>query len=191
MKTTMTAFDVNPQNGWLFPVIQRPSPHYDARPHGVAINMVVIHGISLPPGEFGSPVIEHFFCGEYEKLTHPTLTKLKKMTVSAHLLIKRCGEVVQFVPFTQRAWHAGESFFAGEKCCNDFSVGIELEGTDIIPYTSLQYDHLSHVIKALMHHYPAITKDRIVGHSDIAPHRKTDPGPAFDWSYLREKLCVS
>lgn len=186
-----TSFRVNPQTGLLSLARQRLSPHYDERPCEMAIDMIVIHGISLPPGLFGGETVEHFFCGEWEKLTHPALVELQSVTVSAHILIKRTGEVVQFVPFTARAWHAGESSFQGRVQCNDFSIGIELEGTDVIPYTLMQYHQLSQMIIALQKAYPAITLDRIVGHSDIAPHRKTDPGPVFEWIYLKGLLSCA
>ena len=130
------------------------------------------------------PAIEAFFCGELEIASHPHFVKMATCRVSSHLFIKRTGEVVQFVPFIQRAWHAGESSFHGKTRCNDFSIGIELEGTDDIPYEQTQYQQLGRSFRLLMQTYPAITHDRIVGHVDIAPGRKTDPGPAFDWDYL-------
>ncbi|TAK74952.1 MAG: 1,6-anhydro-N-acetylmuramyl-L-alanine amidase AmpD [Gammaproteobacteria bacterium] len=174
------------QSGLLTPVTYRPSPHCDARPAGEVVDMIVIHGISLPPGEFGSPAIEAFFCGQLDHRLHPYYASIASLRVSSHLLIKRTGEIIQFVPFAERAWHAGESFFHDRPRCNDFSIGIELEGTDDIAYEPLQYEQLSRVIRLLMQAYPAITKERIVGHVDIAPGRKTDPGPLFDWDYIRK-----
>lgn len=160
------------------------SPHCDARPTNSTIDMIVIHNISLPPAEFGHDHIEKFFCGQLDHSVHPYFETIKQLRVSSHLLIKRTGEIFQFVPFTQRAWHAGESYFQGRERCNDFSIGIELEGTDDLPYEKIQYEKLAEIIKTLQKAYPDITRERIVGHSDIAPGRKTDPGPSFDWHYL-------
>jgi AmpD protein len=173
----------------LEPVNYQHSPHHDERPHDTSIDMIVVHGISLPPGEFGSNAIQDFFCGKLDTNSHPAFADIAALRVSAHLLIRRTGEIIQFVPFAKRAWHAGESFFQGKTRCNDFSIGIELEGTDHLPYEEVQYQQLARVISLLRQTYPAITKDRIVGHVDIAPHRKTDPGPAFDWGYLEGKLA--
>lgn len=184
----MTNYTVNLQTGLLEPTIQRHSPHQDARPEGMAIDMIVIHGISLPPGEFGSKSVEAFFCGELEMSSHAAFEEIAHLRVSSHLYIKRTGEVIQFVPFSQRAWHAGESFFDGKTRCNDFSIGIELEGADDILYEERQYKQLGAIIQALRQAYPAITSDRVVGHADIAPGRKTDPGLAFDWNYLKGTL---
>lgn len=160
------------------------SPHCDARPSDTPIDMIVIHGISLPPAQFGTEQIEKFFSGELDTSAHPYFATIAHLRVSAHLLIDRYGTVIQFVPFSERAWHAGQSQFQGKERCNDFSIGIELEGTDDLPYEPAQYETLAHVIKQLMQHYPAITRERIVGHSDIAPGRKTDPGAHFDWKHL-------
>lgn len=186
MTTTLT---LNPTTALLEAISYQPSPHYDERPAGKGINMIVIHGISLPPGEFGGEAVEAFFCGQLDPALHPYFATLNGVNVSAHLFIKRNGDLVQFVPFTKRAWHAGESFFQGETRCNDFSIGIELEGTDTIPYEKEQYEQLGQVIRVLMQAYPAITLDRIVGHVDIAPGRKTDPGLQFDWNYLKGILA--
>jgi AmpD protein len=166
-----------------------PSSHCDARPKNKAINMVVVHNISLPPGEFGTGAIERFFCAELDFTEHSFYESIAALKVSAHLLINRQGVITQFVPFQKRAWHAGESYFAGETNCNDFSIGIELEGTDFTPFDKIQYTQLSRVIKCLMTTYGTITRDRIVGHSDIAPGRKTDPGPFFDWNTLDQLLA--
>lgn len=179
---------INTSTGLLEPVFYQPSPHCDARPPEMVIDMIVIHNISLPPGEFGTHAVQAFFCGKLDTSAHPYFKSIATLRVSAHLFIKRTGEVVQFVPFSQRAWHAGESFFQGKTRCNDFSIGIELEGSDNVPYTLKQYEELVKIIALLMKTYPAIKQDRIVGHVDIAPGRKTDPGPAFDWAYLNGKV---
>jgi len=185
----MTMFNINPQSGLLESASYLASPHHDERPQDTLIDMVVIHGISLPPGEFGSNTVESFFCGQLDASSHPALADIADMRVSAHLFIKRTGEIIQFVPFTKRAWHAGESSFAGRVSCNDFSIGIELEGTDDIPYEEMQYKQLGGVIQAMMRAYPSITRNRVVGHADIAPGRKTDPGPVFDWTFLKGILA--
>jgi len=144
----------------------------------------VIHNISLPPEQFGSDDIDRFFTNCLDANKHPYFDEICQMQVSSHLLIRRDGEVVQYVPFHRRAWHAGESEFEGRPNCNDFSIGIELEGTDTIPYESIQYQRLQEVIHLLQQAYPAITRERIVGHCHIAPGRKTDPGDVFDWQQL-------
>lgn len=171
-------------DGLLKSVRYVPSPHCDERPENTEIDTLVIHNISLPPGQFGSDNIEHFFCGKLDISAHPYFETIATLKVSSHLLITRTGEIIQFVPFTMRAWHAGQSYFNGRERCNDFSIGIELEGTDEMPYESIQYEKLINVIHELMQRYPALTRQRMVGHSDIAPGRKTDPGPFFDWNYL-------
>ncbi len=160
------------------------SPHCDDRPLNMEIDMIVVHGISLPPLQFDNDYIEHFFLGKLDSAAHPYFETIQSIKVSAHLLIKRTGEILQFVPFGKRAWHAGESFFDGRSRCNDFSIGIELEGADELAYEQIQYEKLANIIKALQKAYPSITRARIVGHSDIAPGRKTDPGLSFDWHYL-------
>lgn len=175
---------LNQTTGLLTPVRYLASPHCDERPKHVSIDMIVIHGISLPPGQFGTGAIETFFCGKLDYSQHAYYESLKELRVSSHLLIDRKGDITQFVPFIKRAWHAGKSFFQGKERCNDFSIGIELEGTDDQPYEEAQYKTLTHLIPVLIQAYPKITRDRIVGHSDIAPGRKTDPGPFFDWDYL-------
>lgn len=174
--------------GWLVPVRRQLSPNYDERPEGTTAELLVIHGISLPPGEFGGPWIDALFTNCLDPATHDYFREIHTMRVSAHVLIRRDGEVVQYVSFDHRAWHAGVSSFAGRERCNDFSVGIELEGCDERPYSDAQYASLAAVTRALMRHYPAIDLARIVGHSDIAPGRKTDPGPCFDWPGYRTLL---
>lgn len=183
------SFEIDKATGLMRGVRQVPSPHRDARPAAAAVELLVIHGISLPPGEFGGPWIERLFCGVLPRDAHPYFPEVADLKVSAHLLIRRDGEVLQFVPFHERAWHAGVSKFKGREACNDFSVGVELEGADEVPYTSAQYARLADVSAALMSAYPGITAARIVGHSDVAPGRKTDPGPAFDWTRYRDALA--
>lgn len=179
---------LNLAKGLLSPVLFKPSPHADQRPPGIDIDLIVIHCISLPKGEFGTDNIERFFCGELDFTLHPTFAVIADLRVSSHLLIKRDGQVVQFVPFHQRAWHAGKSMFKAKSACNDFSIGIELEGTDDTHFTSAQYQQLAKIIPLLMQHYPHIKTDHIVGHEHIAPTRKTDPGSFFDWAYLHSLL---
>ncbi len=179
---------VDTATGLLDTAQLRLSPHCDARPAPGTIDLLVLHGISLPPGEFGGPWIDALFSGGLDCAAHPYFTTLVGLRVSAHLLIRRDGTLLQYVPFTQRAWHAGVSCFEGRANCNDFSIGIELEGADATPYCDAQYQALVPVVRGLMRAYPRITRPRIVGHCDIAPGRKTDPGPAFDWPRLRAQL---
>lgn len=186
----MHMFQLNPHTYLINPARYIFSPNFNERPLGTAISLLVIHGISLPAGEFDTPYIDALFTNTLDILQNTSFTALKDLKVSAHLLIKRVGEVIQYVPLDKRAWHAGESQFAGRSNCNDFSIGIELEGTDTTPYTALQYKKLVEITRVLMHYYPLITPERIVGHCDIAPGRKTDPGPAFDWEYFRRELSV-
>jgi len=160
---------------------QCPSPHFNQRPSGCDISLLVIHNISLPPGKFGGGFIDDLFQGCLDCSVDPYFEQLQGLEVSAHFMISRDGEVTQYVDTAQRAWHAGLSTFEGIKNCNDFSIGIELEGTDTTPFTSEQYSALISLTKSLQQQYPLITKQRITGHSDIAPGRKTDPGEAFDW----------
>jgi len=176
---------IEPASGLLPDARQLPSPNCDDRPPGTVIELVVIHCISLPPGQFGGPWIDALFTNTLDPAAHPFFQTIAHLRVSAHVLIRRNGELAQYVPFSRRAWHAGPSVFQGRAACNDFSVGIELEGADEIPYTGVQYERLAALIDALWRVYPAITPARVVGHADIAPGRKTDPGPAFDWPRLR------
>lgn len=170
---------------------QSHSPNQDARPAG-EVSAVVLHSISLPPGVFGGNAIERLFTNRLDPEGHPFFAAISGLRVSAHLLIRRDGECVQFVPFHARAWHAGRSCWrdAGRQRCalNDFTVGIELEGDEITPYRAVQYQALADTLKALMVAYPAITPSRITSHAHVAPLRKSDPGPAFDWAYLRSRL---
>lgn len=164
------------------------SPHADARPDSNAISLLVVHGISLPAGKFGGPYITDLFLGCLDCTAHKDFTALEALRVSAHCLIRRDGSIIQYVDFNQRAWHAGVSEWQGRERCNDFSIGIELEGTDNTPYTEQQYQSLAEVAAVLQENYPAITDTCIVGHEDIAPGRKTDPGPAFNWQHFRTLL---
>lgn len=175
--------------GLLVGVRQVLSPHFDARPRGIAPDLIVIHGISLPPGEFGGPWIDRLFTGALPPDAHPFFVEAAALRVSSHVLIRRSGELVQYVPFGARAWHAGASEYCGRTECNDFSIGVELEGVDDRPYEDAQYAGLTSVIGALRAAYPTLSREDIVGHSDIAPGRKTDPGPAFDWARLRKSIA--
>ncbi len=179
---------VDSASGLLDAAQQRSSPNCDERPVGATVELLVIHGISLPPGEFGGPWIDALFTNTLAADAHPYFQAIAALRVSAHVLIRRAGELMQYVPFHRRAWHAGASWFAGRSCCNDFSIGIELEGVDDQPYTDQQYDQLAAVVAALRGAYPTLTSERLLGHADIAPGRKTDPGPAFDWMRLRRLL---
>lgn len=165
-----------------------PSPNQDARPGGVEPDLIVIHCISLPPGQFGGPHIEELFTNCLDPAAHSYFGEICGLEVSAHVLIRRNGEILQFVPFHQRAWHAGASCHEGREACNDFSIGIELEGTDDGEFDSRQYDSLAVLVDELTNRYPGLCSDRIVGHSEIAPGRKTDPGPGFDWNQLNALL---
>jgi AmpD protein len=167
-----------------------PSPNFGPRPGDCAVDLLVIHNISLPPGCYDGDCIERFFTNRLDWDEDPYFDEIRGTEVSAHLLIRRNGELVQFVAFDQRAWHAGQSCHHGRDNCNDFSIGIELEGTDEEAYTDRQYRVLAGVTRALIDYYPDLEPDRIVGHSDIAPGRKTDPGPAFDWSRFRCLLAA-
>lgn len=175
---------VDTASGLLDSARQESSPHCDERPAQHDINLIIIHGISLPPGNFGGNWIDDLFKGRLDPGAHPYFQDIASLKVSAHLLIRRNGEVVQYVPFDKRAWHAGESAFDGRSCCNDYSIGIELEGDDDTQYETIQYSRLAEVVRCLMAAYPDISAERIVGHCDVAPGRKTDPGSAFDWSTL-------
>ncbi len=184
----LSEYTVNPETGLIDPARQCPSPNRDDRPEGSFPDLIVIHGISLPPGQFGGGEIEAFFLNELDWGAHPYFGEICGLEVSAHLLIRRDGELIQFVPFNERAWHAGESSFRGRACCNDFSIGIELEGEDDTPYDDRQYEVLPSVLKAVTAAYPRITRSEIAGHCDVSPGRKSDPGPAFDWLRLYDAL---
>ncbi len=183
---------VDVSSGLLDSATYRASPNCNARPAGVAIDLIVIHGISLPEGEFGGPWIDALFANQIKGTEHPNFASLKGLKVSSHLLIRRDGEILQYVPFTKRAWHAGVSEFKGRANCNDFSIGIELEGADNIAYGAIQYEQLNKTLRALLHAYPAVQNPEcIVGHVHIAPGRKTDPWPVFNWSLVRAALATS
>lgn len=177
--------------GWLQQARRVPSPNFGPRPDGCPPRLLVIHNISLPPGQYGGNHIERLFTNCLDWDEHPFFDEIRGAEVSAHLLIRRCGELVQFVDLGERAWHAGQSCFAGQDNCNDFSIGIELEGTDDEAYTEVQYQVLAAVTRTLLEHFDELDVDRIVGHSDIAPGRKTDPGPAFDWHKYRSLLAAA
>ncbi|WP_272517982.1 1,6-anhydro-N-acetylmuramyl-L-alanine amidase AmpD [Providencia sp. PROV221] len=164
-----------------------PSPHHDERPSNTIPSLLVIHNISLPPGQFGGPYINQLFTGTLNPDEHPFFNEIRHLRVSAHCLIRRDGAIIQYVPFHLRAWHAGQSSYQGQEKCNDFSIGIELEGTDFEPFTEEQYQSLTYLTNLLILEYPLI-KNNITGHSNIAPGRKTDPGPFFDWGYYKNKL---
>ena len=181
-------FTVDTATGRIAPARRVASPNHDDRPAAESPSLVVVHGISLPPGEFGGPQIEALFTNRLDWDAHPYFAGIRGLEVSAHLLIRRDGELVQFVSFDRRAWHCGPSRFRGRSRCNDFSIGIELEGEDHIPYDDRQYAVLTQVVVALRRAYPSITYRELAAHSDIAPGRKTDPGPAFDWLKLYEGL---
>ena len=158
-----------------------PSPHHDARPDDAEISLVVIHNISLPPGEFGGRFIDELFLGRLDPGAHPFFREIEGLRVSSHFLIRRDGELVQFVPTELRAWHAGASRWKGRERCNDFSIGIELEGADDVPFAEPQYEVLARLLSALENRYGALDR---AGHSDVAPGRKTDPGPWFEWARI-------
>lgn len=173
---------------WLTDITRSFSPNFDDRSDSIDISLLVIHCISLPPGKFGNHYIDQLFCNRLDPDEHPYFKDVYQLTVSAHVLIKRDGSCVQYVPFDKRAWHAGKSAYEGREQCNDFSIGIELEGTEFIDYTDQQYVQLATVIRTLLEAYPKLSTRRITGHSDIAPGRKTDPGASFDWQKLLELL---
>ncbi|NQZ20959.1 MAG: 1,6-anhydro-N-acetylmuramyl-L-alanine amidase AmpD [Colwellia sp.] len=173
--------------GWLVNEEKQKSPHFSLRDEEQIVHLVVVHNISLPPAQFGGGYITDFFLGKLDTKAHPYFEEIAQLKVSAHCLITREGKIIQYVSFDDKAWHAGVSSYQGQANCNDFSIGIELEGTDDIPYSTEQYQALSLLTKALQIQYPDI-KNNITGHSDIAPQRKTDPGKAFNWQYFIDCL---
>lgn len=175
---------LDPCNDWLEGVRRVASPNCDARPAGCEVDLVIVHGISLPEGVFGTPHVEALFCNRLDPGAHPSFAEIAPLRVSAHAFIRRGGEIVQFVPFRMRAWHAGRSCHQGRSECNDYSIGIELEGCDEQPYEDRQYERLAELLGVLMRAWPGITAERVVGHCHVAPGRKTDPGPHFDWGRL-------
>ncbi len=174
---------------WLTDARRVLSPNCDDRPLNCDISLIIVHGISLPPGEYGGHWIDDFFTNRLDASVHPYFAEIQHLRVSSHLLIRRDGELVQYVPFTRRAWHAGKSCYRTRHACNDFAIGIELEGQDEEPYEDLQYRQLAALIQVLRQRFPTIRGTDVVGHSDVAPGRKTDPGPAFDWRRLRRLLA--
>lgn len=178
---------LDPRSGWCQGARHCPSPNFNERPQA-EVSLLVIHNISLPPGQFGTGKVQEFFQNRLIVDEHPYFAEIASLRVSAHFLIERDGAITQFVSCNERAWHAGQSCFAGRENCNDFSLGVELEGTDEQPFSDAQYAALVGLTAELQRVYPALTLERICGHSDIAPTRKTDPGPAFDWSRLRTAL---
>jgi AmpD protein len=180
---------VDLESGLMQSTRQVASPNCDARPSGAEAELIVVHGISLPPGEFGGPWIDRLFTNSLPPDMHPYFAEIRELRVSAHMVVARDGGLTQYVRFTDRAWHAGESRYNGRVACNDFSIGVELEGVDTIAYEAAQYDTLAEVVAALCDAYPRLSPDRLVGHSDISPGRKTDPGPAFDWE--RAHRCIA
>ena len=170
------------QDQWLDSARRLPSPNFNDRPAGILPSLLVVHNISLPPDNFGGTEVEALFLNKLDWRAHPYYGEIEGLQVSAHFYIKRTGELLQFVPLNRRAWHAGESVYEGVTNCNDYSIGVELEGSDHVPFTPEQYTVLAKLTNDVRERYPAITRDRLTGHSDIAPGRKTDPGPYFDWS---------
>ncbi|MBN2865449.1 MAG: 1,6-anhydro-N-acetylmuramyl-L-alanine amidase AmpD [Thiotrichales bacterium] len=181
-------FQVNAQNGLCEQAEFIKSPNADHRPNNELPSLIVVHGISLPPNQFGGDAITQLFTNQLNPEEDPYFEKIKDLKVSAHALIRRDGHLIQYVPFQERAWHAGLSEYKGRARCNDFSIGIELEGTDDTPYTSAQYKTLSHLIKGLWQAYPTLQSQALVGHCDIAPGRKSDPGAYFQWAALERLL---
>jgi AmpD protein len=179
---------INRITGLLDAARQLASPNHDLRPAGAVPELIVIHNISLPPGCFGGAEIDALFTNTLDCSAHPYFAGIEGLKVSAHLLIRRDGEIVQYVPFHRRAWHAGVSNYKGRPGCNDYSIGIELEGTDELAYTQEQYKRLVEVVACLLSTYDSLHETDIVGHCDIAPERKTDPGASFDWLYFSERL---
>jgi AmpD protein len=184
-------FMLDQRTGLIQPAQFIESPNQDARPAGTDVDLIVVHNISLPPNQFTGSAVIDFFLNRLDPQADPYFATIEHLRVSSHFFIRRDGSVIQFVPLHQRAWHAGMSMFDGRTACNDFSIGIELEGADEVPYTKEQYNQLVYLCITLIRHYTKITLDRIVGHSDIAPGRKTDPGSAFDWQHFRHLLSES
>ena len=183
--------EVDLDSGLMRGARQIASPNHDSRPAGVEADLIVVHGISLPPGEYGGPWIDRLFTNTLPADLHPYFAEIGALRVSSHLAVMRDGAVTQYVRFTDRAWHAGKSNFEGREACNDYSVGVELEGTDTLPYEGAQYSALAEVVAALCAAYPRLSPHRLVGHSDVAPGRKTDPGPAFDWPRARRLIAAA
>ena len=184
------ANSVDAATGLMSGARQIPSANCDERPPNARLSLVVLHGISLPPASFSDDYVSQLFTNQLDADGHPYFREIAGLKVSSHLYIRRDGELIQFVPFTKRAWHAGDSSYRGVSCCNDFSLGIEIEGTDDLPYTEIQYVVLAKVLRGLFAAYPGLSARDLAGHCDIAPGRKTDPGPAFDWLRLYDSLVI-
>lgn len=180
--------DIDCQLGLLSEAEYHCSPNQDERVDKNDISGVVIHNISLPPGEFGGGWIDDLFLNQLEPTAHPYFDAIADVKVSAHILVRRDGQLIQYVPFHQRAWHAGVSCWDGRECCNDFTIGIEMEGCDDQTFEPVQYQQLAELINSLIKVYPKLSKNRVTGHQNIAPGRKTDPGPYFDWDYLKNLM---
>lgn len=181
---------IDTQSGLLQQARHVASPNHDERPPGCAPELIIVHGISLPPDEYGGPWIDRLFMNSLPSEAHPYFASIAHMKVSSHVLVRRDGEIVQYVPFHLRAWHAGASTYCGRERCNDFSIGVELEGSDEVPYEPIQYRQLTEIILALCKAYPSLSLERVAGHSQVAPGRKTDPGEAFDWTRLRAMVSA-
>ena len=186
----MPSLNVDPSSGLMSGARQVPSPNRDARPAGVAPDLIVVHGISLPPGEFGGPWIERLFTNRLPADAHPYFAEVAGLTVSSHLCIGRDGALTQYVSFNERAWHAGVSSYEGRSACNDFSIGIELEGTDTAAYDDAPVSSARPGRRGPLRGLSVLSPERVVGHSDISPGRKTDPGPAFDWPHARRLIAA-
>jgi AmpD protein len=182
---------IDVESGLMQGARQIASPNHDLRPPGVEADLIVVHGISLPPGEYGGAWIDRLFTNTLPAEVHPYFAEVCSLRVSSHVVVSREGAVTQYVKFTERAWHAGRSIYQGREACNDFSVGIELEGTDTTPYEAAQYSALAEVVAALCATYPRLSPNRLVGHNDISPGRKSDPGPAFDWPRARRLIAAA
>ena len=180
--------EIDSGQGLLTSAVFHVSPNVDDRPDPTDISGIVIHNISLPPGEFGGGWVDDLFLNKLDPDAHPYFAEISHLRVSTHILIRRNGELIQYVPFDKRAWHAGLSSWEGRERCNDFTIGIELEGCDDNNFEQAQYQQLSELIVALCDSYPLLTTDNVKGHSDISPGRKTDPGPFFDWDHLRSLI---
>lgn len=184
-----TTADLRIESGRLFGARQVVSPNQDGRPDQQQPDLLVVHCIALPPNQYGGAGIEQLFTNQLDPNEHPYYQTIADLNVSAHLLIRRDGELVQFVNFDQRAWHAGQSCFEGREACNDFSIGVELEGSDTDSYEVIQYQQLANVSRLLLDYYPTMSLSRIAGHETIAPGRKTDPGAGFDWDHFYQLLA--
>jgi AmpD protein len=184
-------FEIEPDGGWFRSVRRVPSPNCDDRPPGTEISLIVIHGISLPPGKYGGPYIDQLFTNTLDASGHPYFAGIAGLRVSSHLVVDRRGIVTQYVPVTRRAWHAGQSTHRGREACNDFSVGIEFEGCDDEAYCGIQYEVGAALVTAVMAACPTIGPDAVARHSDISPGRKTDPGPAFEWGRFRALVSAA